>query len=281
MRSCWGCSSQLRTSCYLDVNCGRRLGNAVNEAACRVSRPSYYTHRRVLVSTLRPTFGSRSFLADVRCRLHPPRQHPQITRSSQESKSSNSKQPRRGWPPWNWLDHVPSVPRLVFNLTALFLLMRIWPLSGRSPLGQAQAVSVPVPFSEFVQQAQSAQVLSVTVDNRSIKYVLHPDAPVFENIPKTEELVSVAFQTTRPADYPMPYDMLVAQNVQFGAVDSRNNTLLTVMVRRLLTTAQTGLLSPYDAYLWQHALSQSEAQPQCSILIFPCMSCFAGVTACD
>lgn len=231
MRSCWGCSYHVHTSTYVNVSCGRRPGAAVRRAACHVSQTSYHTHRFLVVGNFRLT---RPLLAEKRCRLHPQQQRPQVTCSSQDSKSSNSRRPRRGWPPWNWPEHLPSVPRLVFNLTALFLLLRIWPLSGRSPLGHPQPVSVPVPFSEFIQQAQSAQVVSVTVDNRNIKYVLRPDAPVFEHIPQTEEPVSVAFQTTRPADYAMPYDMLMAQNIQFGAVDSRNNTFLTIMVSLLL-----------------------------------------------
>ncbi|KAL3136616.1 hypothetical protein ABBQ38_005856 [Trebouxia sp. C0009 RCD-2024] len=225
MRSCWGCSECVRTSCQ--VFYGRRPGTAVSRAAYCVGTTPHCRQRPVPIGIFRPTFGSRLLGIGARCR---PRQRSHITRSNQDSQSSNSKRPRRGWPPWNWLEHVPSVPRLVFNLTALFLLMRIWPLSGRSPIGHPQAVSVPVPFSEFIQQAQSQQVVSVTVDNRSVKYILRPDSPVFADIPKTEEPVSVAFQTTRPADYAMPYDMLMAQNVQFGAVDSRNNTFLTVMV---------------------------------------------------
>ena len=227
MRSCWGCSYHVHTSTYVDVSCGQRSGAAVSRAACQVNKTAYHTHRFLVVGNFPLT---RPLLVERRCRLHSQRQRPQITCSSQDSKSSNSRRPRRGWPPWNWPEHLPSVPRLVFNLTALFLLMRIWPLSGRSPLGQPQPVSVPVPFSEFIQQAQSAQVVSVTVDNRNIKYILRSDAPVFANIPQTEEPVSVAFQTTRPADYAMPYDMLMAQDIQFGAVDSRNNTFLTVMV---------------------------------------------------
>lgn len=230
MRSCWGCSYHVHTSTYADVRCGRRSVTAVSQAACYVGRIAFNTHRSFLVGNFRLT---SPLLPGRRCRLHPQQQRSQITCSGQDSKSSNSRRPRRGWPPWNWPEHLPSVPRLVFNLTALFLLMRIWPLSGRSPLGQPQAVSVPVPFSEFIQQAQSAQVVSVTVDNRNIKYVLRPDAPVFENIPQTEEPVSVAFQTTRPADYAMPYDMLMAHDVQFGAVDSWNNSFLTVMVSLL------------------------------------------------
>lgn len=227
MRSCWGCLHHIRASTCVDVNFGRPPGTAVSRAACRVSWTAYPAHRSLLAGRPRFTFGSRS---EAHCRLHPQRQRLQTTCSTQDSKSSNSKRPNRGWPPWNWPENLPSVPRLLFNVTALFLLLRIWPLSGRSPLGQTQAVSVPVPFSEFVQQAQSAQVVSVTVDNRNIRYVLRPDAPVFDNIPQTEEPVNVAFQTTRPADYPMPYDMLTAQSVQFGAVDSRSNTFLTVMV---------------------------------------------------
>ncbi|KAL0030458.1 hypothetical protein WJX79_006749 [Trebouxia sp. C0005] len=87
-----------------------------------------------------------------------------------------------------------------------------------------------VPFSEFIQQTDSDHVSAVTVDNRSVKYTLRPDASAFRNIPQKDEAVNVAFQTTRPADYAMPYGTLVKQGVQFAAVDSRNSPILTVMV---------------------------------------------------
>lgn len=91
-------------------------------------------------------------------------------------------------------------------------------------------MAVQVPFSEFIQQTDSDHVSVVTVDNRSVKYTLRPDAPAFRNIPQKDGAVNVAFQTTRPADYAMPYGTLVKQGVQFAAVDSRNSPILTVMV---------------------------------------------------
>ena len=240
MRSCWGCS----TSCSVTAN-ARPCQDPISVGpACRANSVAAHTQRPLAIRTLRPIFGVRSNSHAVRFRQTSQRHRLHITCSRQDSKSSNSKRPRRGWPSWNWLEHIPSIPRLVFNLTSLFLLMRIWPLSGRSPLGQAQPVSVQVPFSEFIQQTQSRQVVSVTVDNRNVKYVLRPDTPVFQNIPQSDEPINVAFQTTRPADYDMPYGLLTKQGVQFGAVDNRSNTFLTVMVISLLHTCLSHLAMP-------------------------------------
>ena len=156
----------------------------------------------------------------------------QVQCSKNDSRSSKSRRPKRGWSPWNfnWIaDWQLNLPRLIFNVTAFFLLLRIWPLHGRSPLGTAQPVTVPVPFSEFVRQTDSQQVSAVSIDRRNIKYQLHPDSPVFEDIPQTDEPVAVSFQTVRPSDYAMPYETLVKQGVQFAAVDGRNNTMMTVV----------------------------------------------------
>ena len=252
-RSCWGCS----TSYHVDVSPGSRRAVKSGPATCRARNNCFRCPAPA--HTFRPTFGASLLLAGVRCWLRPQTYCLQIQCSKRRADSSNSKRPRRGWPPWNWLEHIPSIPRLVFNLTALFLLMRIWPLSGRSPLGQAQPVSVQVPFSEFIEQTQSRQVVAVTVDNRNIKYVLRPEAPLFKILPETEQTVNVEFQTTRPADYTMPYDMLTKQGIQFGAVDNRNNTFLTVMVCLLL------LLSSIFCHQPMHKL----VHDYCDVVLIP------------
>ena len=241
LRCCWGCS----TSYHVDVSPHPRRDVRSGTVACR---PSNFHQTYRPASAFRPTFGASSLLGVARCRVPPQIQYRQIQCSKRRTNSSNSKRPRRGWPPWNWPEHIPSIPRLVFNLTALFLLMRIWPLSGRSPLGQAQPVSMQVPFSEFIEQTQSQQVVAVTVDNRNVKYVLRPDASMFKLLPQTEQPANVEFQTTRPADYAMPYDMLTKQGIQFGAVDSRNNTFLTVMVYLLLLLSCSFCHQHADAY---------------------------------
>jgi hypothetical protein len=57
---------------------------------------------------------------------------------------------------------MPAACRVAFNLAILFLLMRIWPLGGRSSGGlipdSPDSVVVTVPFSEFVHRARTNEV---------------------------------------------------------------------------------------------------------------------------
>ena len=159
----------------------------------------------------------------------------QIYCSKHDSRPSNSRRPRRGWPPWDWLQHLPSLPRLLFNVLAFCLLMRLWPLQGKSPLGDAQTVNLQVPFSTFVQQTNGKQVSAVTVDGLTLKYTLRENADLLQHLPESAQSVKVAFQTTRPADYAMPYEQLLKHGVQFGAVEARHNWMLTVMVSWRIT----------------------------------------------
>jgi hypothetical protein len=57
---------------------------------------------------------------------------------------------------------VSAACRVAFNLAILFLLMRIWPLGGRSSGGlipdSPDSVVVTVPFSEFVHRARTNEV---------------------------------------------------------------------------------------------------------------------------
>ncbi len=232
MRCCWGCS----TSYGVDPQpaAAHRLHAS---PAPHVACARFYLRARLPGSgrgnTLLGSFShSRSLiLLAAQSRTRVQRLQVQTLCSSNDRQSSNSRRPKRGWPPWKWPEEIPSLSRIAFNVIAFLLLMRIWPLHGRSPLGQAQPVAIQVPFSEFIQQTDSDHVSAVTVDNRSVKYTLRPDAPAFRNIPQKDEAVNVAFQTTRPADYAMPYETLVKQGVQFAAVDNRNSPILTVMVR--------------------------------------------------
>ncbi|KAA6422718.1 MAG: ATP-dependent zinc metalloprotease FTSH chloroplastic-like [Trebouxia sp. A1-2] len=232
MRSCWGCST------FYGVDLQPAAAHRLTAArAPHVICANYYLCARLPGSRRGSTFlesfshsRSPSVLLAAQSRTRVQRLQVQTLCSSNDRQSSNSRRPRRGWPPWKWPEEIPSLSRIAFNVTAFLLLMRIWPLHGRSPLGQAQPVAVQVPFSEFIQQTDSDHVSAVTVDNRSVKYTLRPDASAFRNIPQKDEAVNVAFQTTRPADYAMPYGTLVKQGVQFAAVDSRNSPILTVMV---------------------------------------------------
>ena len=232
MRCCWGCS----TSYGVDPQPAAAHRFPAAPTAHAVCARHYLRARLPgsgRGSTLLGSFShsrSLSVLLAAQSRARVQRLQVQTLCSSRDRQSSNSRRPRRGWPSWKWPEEIPSFSRIAFNVTAFLLLMRIWPLHGRSPLGQAQPVAVQVPFSEFIQQTDSDHVSAVTVDNRSVKYTLRPDAPAFRNIPQKDEAVNVAFQTTRPADYAMPYGTLVKQGVQFAAVDSRNSPILTVMV---------------------------------------------------
>ena len=230
MRCCWGCS----TSYLSDLK-------ALSRSRCFTPRASLlhssasHTHRHFVAAsagTLRRTFATGNRLQNLTAqgRNHLRRQQLHVSCGKDDSKSSNSRRPRRRWPPWNWLQSYPSLPRLIFNITAFFLLVRIWPLHGRSSLGQAQPVAVPVPFSEFIQRTDAKQVSAVVIDNRNVKYQLQPNAPLFKDLPDNVEPKNVAFETTRPVDYAMPYDKLVKQGVRFAAVDGRNNTAMTVLV---------------------------------------------------
>jgi len=232
MRCCWGCSTSYR----VDVDLSARYRFSPLRATY-VPTVRLHGHQQQCVSLLgsnpgaifRPNRSTTVHLL-AQSRRHSQRQRVRTSCSNNDSKSSNNRRPRRGWPPWNWFQYLPGLPRVVFNVTALFLLMRIWPLHGRSPLGQAQPVAVPVPFSEFIKQTEASHVSEVAIDNRNIKYTLHAGAPLFKDIPQGDEPINVAFQTTRPADYAMPYEALVQQDVKFSAVDNRNNPMLTVLV---------------------------------------------------
>ena len=149
------------------------------------------------------------------------------------SRSSNSRRPGRGWPPWDWFQRFPSLPSILLNVLGVCLLMRMWPLHGKNPLGDAQTGSVQVPFSTFVQHTNQRQISAVTVDGTHLTYSLRQDADLIQSLPESAQSVKIAFQTTRPADYAMPYDTLLENGIQFGAVETQHNWMLTVMVSRL------------------------------------------------
>ena len=65
------------------------------------------------------------------------------------------------WRPWGWISHLFSTIslgqplRVLLNLGLIFLLIRLWPLGGKSTGSDAsQSVVVVVPFSEFMQQVR-------------------------------------------------------------------------------------------------------------------------------
>ncbi len=60
---------------------------------------------------------------------------------AKDDKNVRRGQPNRPWGPWSWIKQKASSIkaqlslRVVFNVMMLFLLMRLWPLGGRSPVG--------------------------------------------------------------------------------------------------------------------------------------------------
>jgi hypothetical protein len=67
---------------------------------------------------------------------------------AKDDKNVRRGQPNGPWRPWQWLTQkaaslrVQQPARLLFNVVLLFLLMRLWPLGGRNPVGEpAQLVA--------------------------------------------------------------------------------------------------------------------------------------------
>lgn len=70
--------------------------------------------------------------------------------------------------------------RILFNVTMLYLLMRMWPVGGRAGLDMAgssrspEAVSINVPFSEFIRRAKANEVQSVMMDGMHVSFTPRP-----------------------------------------------------------------------------------------------------------
>lgn len=138
--------------------------------------------------------------------------------------------------------------KLVLNLLLGFFLVRLLPITGR-PSSEGHAVTVQVcynavtsshgnappyqqvPFSEFVVRAKRNQVRSVSIDGNQLTYWLRSNNAVARDLPAGADKMRISFQTVRPLDFPTPYETLVKNNVQFTAVDKRNNRFLNIMVR--------------------------------------------------
>lgn len=71
------------------------------------------------------------------------------------------------WRPWGWLSRIliaisMSQPfRVILNLVLVFFLVRLWPIGNREATAEnAQSVVVVVPFSEFMQQVYTPQLVA-------------------------------------------------------------------------------------------------------------------------
>jgi len=117
--------------------------------------------------------------------------------------------------------------RLVFNVSALFLLMRVWPngLGGRAALGDSAGI-VQLPFSEFVKRAKLNEVHTISVDGTHVAFSLRPNSNLQ---PKTQEPSRITFFTVRPADYALDYQLLEKNSVMYSASDKKQMGLFTIM----------------------------------------------------
>lgn len=87
-----------------------------------------------------------------------------------------------------------------------------------------------VPFSEFVVRAKRNQIRAVSVDGNQLTYWLRANSVLSKQLPPGADKMRLSFHTVRPLDFPTPYDTLVKNNVQFTAVDKRNNRFFNVLV---------------------------------------------------
>ncbi|CAL8466132.1 g5668 [Coccomyxa elongata] len=138
--------------------------------------------------------------------------------------------------------------RIIFNVAGLLLLMRFWPLNGRNPLtGDSANVSIEVPFSTFVQNVRSNEVLAVAVEDRRFAYKLRPKGKIMRGLPAGPNDVvrnaNIVFRTVRPADYSTPYDTMLKNGVQFTAVEKQQSILFTFAVYGLYIGLLLGALN--------------------------------------
>ncbi|KAK9902089.1 hypothetical protein WJX75_003893 [Coccomyxa subellipsoidea] len=176
--------------------------------------------------------------------------------SSDDEKPNNGSRPppKRSRKPLGWLREMlgsirsQKAVRITFNVVALLLLMRFWPLNGKNPLtGDSGNVSVEVPFSTFVQNVHSNEVLAVAVEDRRFAYKLRPQGKIMRGLPAGANDVvgnaNIVFRTIRPPDYSTPYDRMLKNGVQFTAVEKQQSMLLTFVVYGLYAGLLLGALN--------------------------------------
>lgn len=118
-----------------------------------------------------------------------------------------------------------------------------------------------MPFSEFVVRAKRNQVRAVSIDGNQLTYWLRSNNAIAKELPPGADRMRLSFQTVRPLDFPTPYDTLVKNNVQFTAVDKRNNRFLNIMVRVRRTCWHTTPSARCIAFTWASSSPPSTAFP--------------------
>lgn len=134
--------------------------------------------------------------------------------------------------------------RFIVNLAFVFLLMRFWPLPGnQGPLGRADGVKVRIGYSEFLKSVKRNEVSRLVVDGVKLNYVLKPSAEIFKNAPKELDSNSLSFETTRPTDLSTPYDVLLANGVQFSALDRKGSGIGSLLSYALFLLVMIAVLN--------------------------------------
>eukprot|EP00884_Botryococcus_braunii_P002352 jgi/Botrbrau1/12117/Bobra.0186s0035.1 len=153
---------------------------------------------------------------------------------AKDDKNVRRGQPNRPWGPWSWIKQKASSIkaqlslRVVFNVMMLFLLMRLWPIGGRSPVGDPSH-TWEVPFSEFIQRIRTNEVSAVAIDDRRFTFTVKKGSDLLQRVPESSGQ-SARFSTLKPADYPTPYEQMLTNSVQFSAMDKRHGAFFSIVV---------------------------------------------------
>ncbi|KAJ9510421.1 hypothetical protein QJQ45_015914 [Haematococcus lacustris] len=172
------------------------------------------------------------------------RRGPLPPRSSSTSSGNNNN--NNSWDFAAWLRKLP-LGRIAWNLACLFALTRIWPVGGHLPPragsssslggeGSAAATVAPVPFSDFVRRARCGDLQTVSVDGQQLVFSVRRGSPLLQKVEgaggggEAPGAGAVLFHTTRPADYPLPYELLEKHDVVFTALSKPDRHLGTILV---------------------------------------------------
>jgi len=125
--------------------------------------------------------------------------------------------------------------RFLVNALGLFLLLRLIPFPGSATqvviAGASETVTLRVSFSEFVKNVKRNDIAGVVIDGDSLTYALRPTSDYIKafKVPKELHKAKFAFETVRPSDYQLPYDQLIANNVNVSARDRRGSRFTTLL----------------------------------------------------
>ena len=174
---------------------------------------------------------------------------PEDPKLSSSSSSTEQPQPKRSKssPPRrsneSWLSKLASQlkpgtsVRFILNILAFMLFLRIFPMPGvsNSPLSQPDGVVLRISFSEFVKSVRRNEIARVVVDGNHLSYALQPTAQMFSKGALKDvafDQRKITFETTRPTDWPTPYEAMLANGVQISAIEKKGGLFGTLLVRK-------------------------------------------------